>query len=53
LKLASLKNGRDGTLVVVSIDLTRYAVAGDIAPTLQAALDNRGSTKTRGVGRRP
>jgi fumarylacetoacetate (FAA) hydrolase len=40
LKLASLKNGRDGTLVVVSIDLTRYAVAGDIAPTLQAALDN-------------
>jgi fumarylacetoacetate (FAA) hydrolase len=40
LKLASLKNGRDGTLVVVSNDLTRYVAAGDVAPTLQAALDN-------------
>ena len=40
MKLASLKNGRDGELVVVSKDLARFARAGDIAPTLQAALDN-------------
>jgi fumarylacetoacetate (FAA) hydrolase len=40
MKLASLKNGRDGRLVVVSRDLTRYADATHIAPTLQAALDN-------------
>lgn len=39
MKLASLKNGRDGRLVVVSRDLTRYADATHIAPTLQAALD--------------
>ncbi len=40
MKLASLKSGRDGRLVVVSRDLTRYADATHIAPTLQAALDN-------------
>jgi len=40
MKLASLKSGRDGILVVVSKDLTRYCAAGNIAPTLQAALDN-------------
>jgi fumarylacetoacetate (FAA) hydrolase len=40
MKLASLKDGRDGRLVVVSRDLTRYADASSIAPTLQAALDN-------------
>jgi len=40
MKLASLKSGRDGALVIVSRDLGRYATAGDIAPTLQAALDN-------------
>lgn len=40
MKLASLKQGRDGRLVVVSRDLTRYADATHIAPTLQAALDN-------------
>ncbi len=40
MKLASLKSGRDGRLVVVSRDLTRYADAAHIAPTLQAALDN-------------
>ena len=40
MKLASLKHGRDGRLVVVSRDLTRCADAGDIAPTLQAALDD-------------
>ncbi|AOS96498.1 Fumarylacetoacetate (FAA) hydrolase family protein [Microbulbifer aggregans] len=40
MKLASLKSGRDGQLVVVSDDLTRMASAADIAPTLQNALDN-------------
>jgi len=41
MKLASLKDGsRDGKLVVVSKDLTRYCAADNIAPTLQAALDN-------------
>ena len=40
VKLASLKHGRDGRLVVVSDDLAWYADAGAIAPTLQAALDN-------------
>ena len=40
MKLASLKHGRDGRLVVVSRDLTRYTDAGRVAPTLQAALDD-------------
>lgn len=40
MKLASLKAGRDGSLVVVSRDLSRMASAADIAPTLQAALDD-------------
>ncbi|WP_193163718.1 fumarylacetoacetate hydrolase family protein [Microbulbifer hainanensis] len=40
MKLASLKSGRDGQLVVVSNDLTRMASAESVAPTLQAALDN-------------
>jgi len=41
MKLATLKEGgRDGTLVVVSGDLTRCARAAAIAPTLQAALDD-------------
>jgi fumarylacetoacetate (FAA) hydrolase len=40
MKLASLKSGRDGRLVVVSDDLAWYADAGHIAPTLQAALDD-------------
>ncbi|MEM9839551.1 MAG: fumarylacetoacetate hydrolase family protein [Pseudomonadota bacterium] len=40
MKLASLKSGRDGKLVVVSRDLSRCASAESIAPTLQAALDN-------------
>ncbi|WP_432767737.1 MAG: fumarylacetoacetate hydrolase family protein [Sphingopyxis sp.] len=39
MKLASLKHGRDGRLVVVSDDLAWYADAGAIAPTMQAALD--------------
>jgi len=41
MKLATLNDGtRDGKLVVVSKDLTRYCPADNIAPTLQAALDN-------------
>ncbi|WP_297799208.1 fumarylacetoacetate hydrolase family protein [uncultured Brevundimonas sp.] len=40
MKLASLKHGRDGRLVVVSEDLRWYTDAFLIAPTLQAALDD-------------
>jgi fumarylacetoacetate (FAA) hydrolase len=40
VKLASLKHGRDGRLVVVSNDLAWCADATHIAPTLQAALDD-------------
>ena len=41
MKLGSLKNGgRDGVLVVVSRDLSRAVRAGDIAATMQAALDD-------------
>ena len=40
MKLASLKSGRDGKLIVVSRDLSRAVSAEAIAPTLQAALDD-------------
>ncbi|RAK60170.1 FAA hydrolase family protein [Phenylobacterium hankyongense] len=40
MKLASLKGGRDGRLVVVSNDLAWCTPADLIAPTLQAALDD-------------
>jgi fumarylacetoacetate (FAA) hydrolase len=40
VKLASLKWGRDGRLVVVSNDLAWCVEANDVAPTLQAALDD-------------
>ncbi|HEX4893951.1 MAG TPA: fumarylacetoacetate hydrolase family protein [Hyphomicrobiaceae bacterium] len=40
MKLASLKGGRDGRLVVVSNDLAWFADAGHIVPTLQGALDD-------------
>lgn len=40
MKLASLKQGRDGRLVIVSRDLSKAVDAADIAATLQAALDN-------------
>jgi len=40
MKLATLKDGRDGRLVVVSRDLARCASAANVAPTLQAALDS-------------
>jgi len=39
VKLASLKQGRDGKLIVVSQDLSRAIAADGIAPTLQMALD--------------
>jgi fumarylacetoacetate (FAA) hydrolase len=40
MKLATLKHGRDGKLVVVSKDLSRCIDASDIAQTMQSALDN-------------
>jgi len=40
MKLASLKGGRDGRLVVVARDLTHAMPAWGIASTLQAALDD-------------
>jgi fumarylacetoacetate (FAA) hydrolase len=42
MKLASLKGGRDGRLVVVSQDLAWCTPADAVAPTLQAALDDWG-----------
>lgn len=48
MKLATLKNGtRDGQLVVVSRDLAMMAPAHDIAPTLQAALDDWANIEPR------
>jgi fumarylacetoacetate (FAA) hydrolase len=47
MKLASLKGGRDGRLTVVSRDLKCATAAGEIAPTLQAALDDWDSTALR------
>ena len=40
MKLASLKYGRDGRLVVVSNDLSKAVAVPEIANTLQQALDN-------------
>ena len=40
MKLASLKHGRDGRLVIVSNDLHWFTDAFLIAPSLQAALDD-------------
>jgi fumarylacetoacetate (FAA) hydrolase len=47
MKLASLKHGRDGRLVVVSRDLSRFADAFAVAPTLQAALDDWAAAEPR------
>ena len=47
MKLASLKQARDGKLLVVSRDLARAEAIADIAPTLQAALDNWSETAPR------
>jgi fumarylacetoacetate (FAA) hydrolase len=40
VRLASLKRGRDGALIVVTADGKRYADASAIAQTMQAALDD-------------
>lgn len=40
MKLASLPQGRDGRLIVVSDDLAWYADADHIVPTMQALLDD-------------
>lgn len=40
MKLASLKHGRDGHLIIVSRDLKTAVDCGEIASTLQYALDN-------------
>lgn len=40
MKLASIKQGRDGQLVIVNQAMTKMVFAKDIAPTLQYALDN-------------
>jgi fumarylacetoacetate (FAA) hydrolase len=47
VKLASLKSGRDGQLLVVSRDLTRAAPASAVAASLQAALDDWADTAPR------
>lgn len=48
MKLGSLKEGgRDGTLVVVSRDLSRAVRATGIAPTLQRALEDWSNTAPR------
>jgi fumarylacetoacetate (FAA) hydrolase len=47
MKLASLRQGRDGALIVVSRDGSRYAHAASIAGTLQAALDEWASCEPR------
>ena len=39
MKLASLKSGRDGELIVVSSDLKTAVKVGDVARTMQALLD--------------
>lgn len=44
MKLASLKHSRDGQLIVVSKDLTRYTKAKSVASTMQAALDDWSNT---------
>jgi fumarylacetoacetate (FAA) hydrolase len=40
MKLASLRSGRDGELIIVSKDLRTAVKAGATAPTMQYALDN-------------
>lgn len=47
MKLASLKSGRDGRLVVVSDDLAWCVNASTVAPTLQAALDDWGHAEAK------
>ena len=46
MKLATIRNGtRDGALIVIRSDHKAYCSAADIAPTLQAALDDWAGTE--------
>lgn len=48
MRLATLRDGsRDGALIVVRNDGQRFARAGDVAPSLQAALDRWESAEPR------
>ena len=47
MKLASLRHGRDGMLVVASCDLAHCVAVPHIAPTLQQAMDDRAHTAPR------
>lgn len=47
MKLASYKHGRDGRLMIVDESLERCCPAGDMAATLQAALDDWDSMAPR------
>lgn len=48
MKLASLKSGgRDGTLIVVNRELSRFVLATDVADTMQQALDRWSATAPR------
>jgi fumarylacetoacetate (FAA) hydrolase len=47
MKLASLRHGRDGMLVVVSRDLTRCVAVPHIAHTLQSVMDDWAHTAPR------
>jgi fumarylacetoacetate (FAA) hydrolase len=47
MKLASLKSGRDGALVVVSRDLSRCVAVPHVAMTLQHALDHWSEAEPR------
>jgi fumarylacetoacetate (FAA) hydrolase len=47
MKLASLKSGRDGRLLVVSRDLSRALAVPEIAATLQGALDDWSACQVR------
>jgi fumarylacetoacetate (FAA) hydrolase len=47
MKLASLKQGRDGQLVVVNSSLSKMVAATEVAPTMQAALDDWATTEPK------
>lgn len=47
MKLGSIKDGRDGQLVIVREDLECYVPVPHIAPTMQAALDNWASVEPK------
>jgi fumarylacetoacetate (FAA) hydrolase len=47
MKLASLKSGRDGRLIVVNRNLSRGVLVPQIATTLQQALDHWNDSEPR------